>query len=183
MVKFKVNKVEHIFEIKEHQTKAELQGKKVAIRYNENDLDWIMLFDFETDKAICECKASLKVELLINEPQDKKVSNIIKSEAKKKSYHTYLKNTSQGFIDKGLHQENEENLELVHPLSLDKNQVNTKESEDFLELYYNENSISQNEEFKLKNKSIKKIAHSKEVDAHSLLIKKSSCKNSLEPIK
>ncbi|QTE22392.1 DDE-type integrase/transposase/recombinase [Polaribacter cellanae] len=175
MVKFKVNKVQHTFEIKEHQTKAELQGKKVAIRYNENDLDWIMLFDYNTDTAICECKASIKAELLAPEdPKSKEVSNIIKSEAKKKSYHNYLKNQTQKIIDKGLEHENEDNLELVHPLSLQKNQVNTKESEDFLELYYNENGITKDAEYQLTKKPIKTILHSGVKDFEELLIKKSS---------
>ena len=183
MVKIKVNKIQHTYEIKSNEIKLELQGKKVAVRYNENDLDWIMLFDYETDTPICECKASIKIELAGVDHQDEEVLNIIKSEAKKKSYVKHIESETQKIIDKGLNQENLDALELTHPLSLEKNQVNSKESLELLDLYYNENGITQSEELKQTHKPIKKIEHSKLEDAHEvLLVKKSFGKSSLKPI-
>ena len=60
MVKIKVNKIQHTYEIACNETKLKLQNKKVAVRYNEKDLDWVMLFDYKTDLPICECKKSIK---------------------------------------------------------------------------------------------------------------------------
>ncbi|MBP0904172.1 DDE-type integrase/transposase/recombinase [Mariniflexile gromovii] len=183
MVKIKVNKIQHTYEIACNDTKLKLQNKKVAVRYNEKDLDWIMLFDYKTDLPICECKKSIKTQMGHVDLDEAETLKIIKSEAKKKSYKTHIENEVKKVFDKGLNEANLDELELTHPLSLEKNQVNSKESKELLEIFYNENHITKDQE-KLKTiKPIGKIERSNIEDAHDfLLVKKSLGKGSLKPI-
>lgn len=183
MVKIKINKEQHSFEIYDNETKLLLQNKKVAVRYDENDLDWVMLFDYDTDLPICECKTSIKVQLAAVDQDENEVLNIIKSEAKKKSYVKHIEQETNKILDKGLEQNSIKELALTHPLSLQKNQVNSKESKEFLELYHNQNGIYKEDEYDVEHAPIKTIKHSSLEDAHEqLLIKKSLVKGSLKPI-
>ena len=184
MIKFKVNKIEHIYEIADHEIKLQLQNKKVAVRYNENDLDWIMLFDYNTNLPICECKKSIKIQIAKVDQDEKEVLKIIKSEAKKKSYKQHIDSETSKILDKALNDANIDELELTHPLSIAKNQRNDKESEELLELYYSENHISQDEEYKREPKPIGIVRKSDYKDAHDLLLtNKSSKKSSLKPLR
>lgn len=170
MVKITVAQTEHSFEIKEHQVKMQLQNKKVAVRYDEKDLDWIMLFDYERDEPICECKKSIKINMSLADQTPEDIKNLQKVTAKKKSYKNYLERQKQLIIDKGLEQIGEETLELIHPLALDKNKVNSEESKQLLELYFSQNAISEADKQKTEQKTLGEIKHSTTVDTREFLL-------------
>lgn len=140
MVKITVRKVEHSYEIYNHDLKMDLQGQKVIVRYDENDLDRVMLFN-EYDDAICEVKKSVRVSVSKIDETEKTKDNTYKVVAKNKSYSKHIDKYRNEIISKGLESIGKESLELVHPLSLAKNQVNSLESQQLLELYRYQSEI------------------------------------------
>lgn len=101
-------------------------------------------------------------------PED--IKNLQKVTAKKKSYKNYLERQKQLIIDKGLEQIGEETLELIHPLALDKNKVNSEESKQLLELYFSQNAISEADKQKTEQKTLGEIKHSTTVDTREFLL-------------
>lgn len=140
MVKITVRKVEHSYEIYNHDLKMYLQNKKVTVRYDENDLDRVILFD-EFDKVICEVKKSVRVSVAKIDETEQTKDNTYKVVAKNKSYSKHIDKYRNEIISKGLESVGKEALELVHPLSLAKNQINSTESKQLLELYRYQNEI------------------------------------------
>lgn len=140
MVKITVRKTEHVYEIYNHDLKMHLQNQKVIVRYEENDLDRVMLFD-EYDKVICEVKKSIKVSIGKVDTTEKDTKNMYKVVAKNKSYASHIDRYRDDIITKGLESIDKDSLELAHPLSLAKNQVNSLESKQLLELYRYQNEI------------------------------------------
>ncbi|SHH84887.1 integrase catalytic domain-containing protein [Flavobacterium johnsoniae] len=140
MVKITVSKKEYCYEIHNHKHKAMLQDQKVTVRYNEKELDSIMLFD-QHDNVICECKKSLTFNIAEVDRTEEDNLNTYAHVAKNKSYTAYLDGEKQEYIDKALEVVNKKVFDVAHPLSLEKNQINSKESKELLELYYYDNSI------------------------------------------
>jgi transposase InsO family protein len=157
MVKITVRKQEYSFEIYEHKYKMELRDKKVTVRYDEHDLDRVMLFD-EFDVAICECRKSIAVNIASIDRTDTDILNTIKVSAKNKSYENYIENYKQDIVDSGLKSAKQDYLEIVHPLSLEKNQINSEESKHFLEMYTQKERISPKDEEKPVKKELVTIA-------------------------
>ena len=157
MVKITVRKQEYNFEVYNHKNKMQLQGKKVTVRYDEHDLDSVLLFD-EFDVAICECKKSIAVNIGSIDRTDTDVLNTMKVSAKNKSYETYIENYKQDIVESGLKSANKEYLEVAHPLSLEKNQINSEESKHFLEMYTQRERISTDQEEKPVKKELVTIA-------------------------
>ena len=157
MVKITVRKQEYSFEIYDHKYKMELRDKKVTVRYDEHDLDRVMLFD-EFDVAICECRKSIAVNIASIDRTDTDILNTIKVSAKNKSYENYIENYKQDIVDSGLKSAKHDYLEIVHPLSLEKNQINSEESKRFLEMYNQKERISPDQEEPNKYKPIETIA-------------------------
>ncbi len=170
MVKITIDKIQYSYEIQSHQLKLQLQNKKVSVRYDEKDLDWIMLFDYERDEPICECRKSIRINMSLADQTDEDIKNMQKVTAKKKSYKNYIEHQKQMIIDKGLEQIGKEDMDLIHPLALDKNKVNSEESKQLLEMYYTQNAISKAEEQKTEYKTIGKIKHSNLTDAREFLL-------------
>ncbi len=141
MVKITVRKTDYSYEIHHHDLKMRLQNKKVIIRYDENDLDIIMLFD-QYDNVLCECQKSIKVNIATVDRTQADEENTSKVVAKKESYKNHLQKKKASVIDKGLKVVNKDTLNLVHPLSLSKNQINTKESEEFIDEFLRVKGIS-----------------------------------------
>jgi hypothetical protein len=140
MVKITVRKTEHVYEIYNHDLKMHLQNQKVVVRYEENDLDRVMLFD-EYDKVICEAKKSIKVSIGKVDITENDTENMYKVVAKQKSYSSHIDKYRDNIITKGLESIDKDRLELAHPLSLAKNQVNSQESLQLLDLYRYQNEI------------------------------------------
>jgi transposase InsO family protein len=140
MVKITVRKVEHSYEIYNHDLKMYLQNKKVLVRYDENELDRVILFD-EFDKVICEVQKSVRVSVSKIDETEQTKDNTYKVVAKNKSYSNHIDKYRNEIISKGLESVGKETLELVHPLSLAKNQINSIESKQLLELYRYQNEI------------------------------------------
>lgn len=123
MVKIVVNKVEHFYEVKSHKIGAELQGKQVYVRYNEHDLEQIMLFDLRNETVICECKKCLIVPLFELDKTEADADNVFKISAKQKSKRKYLADQKNNTIQSVLNITNKESIDLIHPLSLAKNKL------------------------------------------------------------
>lgn len=185
MVKIKINKVEHVYLIKDHNLKMQLQNTKVAVRYDENAPERIMLFDYEHDTALCECKKEKGAAMteVDKTPGDKSLQI---ATAKKKSYKVHIDKKRKEITDKGLESAGVEELELAHPLALKKNQVNTAESKLFLERYHYEQRITPDDEYKHNGKPIGKIKHSTVEDVRKELfetpIKKATRVASNKPV-
>lgn len=123
MVKIVVDKTEHFYEIKKHKTSTELQGKQVYVRYDEIDLDRIMLFDIDNDIVICECKKALKIATCEVDRTQEDIDNMYKITAKKKSKIKYLAD-EKARIEQGiLEVTKKEVFEGKHPMGLSKNQL------------------------------------------------------------
>jgi transposase InsO family protein len=184
MVKIKVRKTEYVYEIHEHELKAKLQGKQVAVRYDINDLETIMLFDLKHDFPICECKQAVSIHLSVADRTEQDEKNTAIIEAKKKSYKKYLSDAYDEQIDKGLKSVNKDTLDIIHPLSLDKNTVNTKEDA-LHQLFVSQKSIYIDDEEKRDYKTIKTLTRKNiNSDVHESLLqnKKPSMKGSLKVI-
>lgn len=176
MVKITVRKQDYSFEIYEHKYKMELRDKKVTVRYDEHDLDRVMLFD-EFDVAICECKKSIAVNIGSIDRTDTDILNTIKVSAKNKSYENYIENHKQDILESGLKVIKQDYFEVVHPLSLEKNQINSEESKHFLELYTQQERISPDQVEPKKYKPIETITRRTVlVDARDQLVEKSTVK-------
>ena len=159
MVKITIQKVMHHYEIHDHDLKMQLQNIKVTVRYDETDLSWIMLFDYDTDRPICECKKHINVVMTdIDGAEDDKSIQI--AAAKRKSYETHIEKERQKVIDKGLEYAGVDELELAHPLSLKKNQIHTAESKAFINYFNNEHRIAPEVEYRPKAKPIGVMTHS-----------------------
>lgn len=126
VVKITVNKTVHCFEIKSHKQKMQLQGKQVYVRYDENDLESIMLFDIKDETAICECKKSIGVYIESDQPKD----GLMKHSAKVKSYKQEIEKQIQETYKKAF---GDKEFQPIHPLDLGKNQINEQESREFIE--------------------------------------------------
>ena len=134
MVKIVVNKVEHFYEVKSHKIGAELQGKQVYVRYNEHDLEQIMLFDLRNETVICECKKCLIVPLSEVDKTEANADNAFKISAKQKSKRKYLADQKNNTIQAGLEKIGKDSIEIMHPLGLTKNKLT--EAEDLAQQEY-----------------------------------------------
>jgi hypothetical protein len=184
MIKITIQKLDYFFEIYENNLKMKLQNKKVIIRYDENDLDRIMLFD-EFDNAICECKKTIKVNIASVDRTQDDIENTYKAVAKKKSYVNHISNQHQNYVDKGLSIVGKDSLELVHPLSLDKNQINDKESEDFINDFLDRKGISSDKtDQKVSYQPLRTISKKGFIDPEekALQIKEPLTEGSLKPV-
>lgn len=183
MVKIKVRKIEHIYEIHDHDTKMKYQDKKVTVRYDEKDLDSVMLFD-EKDNVICECKKSIRINMGVADRKDEDILNTYKVVAKKKSYDKHINDLKADIMDKGLKVVGKESIGIVHPLSLEKNQINDTESRQFLENFREMNGITPDHEYKENYKTLTTVSQKNTVtDAReTLLEKKPSVKGSLKVV-
>ncbi|MGJ1363449.1 DDE-type integrase/transposase/recombinase [Sphingobacterium spiritivorum] len=134
MVKITVNKIQYAYEIYDNDHKAQLQGKKITVRYDEKDLDTVMLFD-DHDQLICECRKAIRINIGAVDRTDEDIQNTYKVEAKKESYIKHITDYGQGLTDRGLKVIGKEDLDIVDPRSLEKNQVNTQESLAFIDRF------------------------------------------------
>ncbi|AND63643.1 hypothetical protein AX766_04220 [Flavobacterium covae] len=123
MIKIVVNKTIHFFELKDHKLSTELQGKQVFVRYDENDLDSIMLFDLIHERVICECKKAIRIVTGQIDRTDEDLENIYKLTAKQKSKKEYLSTEKEKVIQSALKQVNKDRIDLIHPRSLAKNRL------------------------------------------------------------
>ena len=123
MIKIVVNKVEHFYEVKNHKISTELQDKQVFVRYDETDLERIMLFYLLTETAICECKKSLIIATGQADRTDEDYTNMLKVTAKQKSKKAYLENEKNKVIQSAINITKKESIDLIHPRSLSKNKL------------------------------------------------------------
>lgn len=123
MIKIVVDKVEHYYEVQNHKMSTELQGKQVFVRYDETDLERIMLFDLATETAICECKKSIKIATGHADRTDEDLENMYKVTAKQKSKKQYLETEKNKIIQSAINLTNKESIDLIHPRSLAKNKL------------------------------------------------------------
>lgn len=177
-VKFKINSVMQHYEVHDHDLKMKLQGKEVYVRYDEKDLDEIMLFDFKNEQAICKCKKALSINTARVNRTEEDDLNTMKIVAKKKSYKKHLKDKGDAIIDAGLKAIGTDSLDLIHPLSLDKNQINEEESKAFVEQYLQIFKIAPDQEEKPHKKPLKTIYHSGVSSEYSNMIEKGAKRKS-----
>lgn len=123
MIKIVVDKVENYYEVQNHKMSTELQGKQVFVRYDETDLERIMLFDLATETAICECKKSIKIATGHADRTDEDLENMYKVTAKQKSKKQYLETEKNKIIQSAINLTNKESIDLIHPRSLAKNKL------------------------------------------------------------
>ncbi|MCC4211707.1 DDE-type integrase/transposase/recombinase [Leeuwenhoekiella parthenopeia] len=172
MVKLKYRKTEYCYEIHQHELKATLQGVRVAVRYDPNDLDTVMLFDLEHDTPICECRKAVDIHMSVADRDENEELKTAIIEAKNKSYNNFLKEQTEDIIDKGLRAINKDELEIAHPLSLDKNTVNAEETK-LHNLFLQQKNISKDDEEERNFKPIKVITRKGvNPDAHERLLQK-----------
>lgn len=184
MVKITVRKVEHVYEIYEHDLKMEYQDTKVTVRYDENDLDTVMLFD-DSDRPICECRKSIRINMGLADRTQDDIENTYRSDAKKKSYAKHIEKTRDEIIDKGLKVIGKETMDIADPLALEKNQVNSQESREFMRIFHDMNGITEDEIVDFKPKKPLAVIAQKGVTIdvrEKLLEKKPSEKGSLRVI-
>lgn len=129
MVKIVVKEQEHFFRVKDHEISTRLFGKQVFVRYDEKDLDSVMLFDLETETVICECKKVIMIETGHVDRTDEDNENLYKVSTIQKSNKDYLEKAGNKIVQgvfKGVNA-NKESIETAHPLNLAKNQINDLE--------------------------------------------------------
>lgn len=122
-----VNKQEHFYEIYDHKHSAELQGKQVYVRYDETDLERIMLFDVVNENVICECRASIKIATGYADRTDEDLENMHKVVAKQKSYKNYLETENENTVQDAVKTTKKEVFKGKHPMGLAKNQIHDLE--------------------------------------------------------
>lgn len=157
MIKIVVNKVEHFYEIKKHKISTELQGKQVFVRYDETDLERIMLFDLLTETAICECKKSLLIATGQADRTEEDFENMLKVTAKQKSKKAYLENEKNKVIQSVLNITNKESIDLIHPRGLSKNQLTALDDLEQRELLRKSFNIRLEDEQKQQNEPLQTI--------------------------
>jgi len=123
MVKIVVDKVEHFYEVKDHKISTELQGKRVFVRYDENDLQRIMLFDIEHEQVIGECKKSLKIATAEVDRTPEDLENMYKVTSKNKSKLKYIKDQKAEILEPVFKKVGKESIDLIHPRGLSKNKL------------------------------------------------------------
>ncbi len=146
MVKITVNKVEHSFEIYDHKQKLQLQGKTVYVRYDTDNLDSVMLFDIDNEKALCECKKTHKFHIATDDRTDECNENILIHTAKKKSYKKHIDKQIENIKDKMLDVIGKDKIDLIHPLDADKHIFNDTETQNTLENHRNHFNIKVGQE-------------------------------------
>lgn len=137
MILLTYRKVEYHFEIYDYDLKLKYQGKKLTVRYEESDLSSIHLFEPETNDYICECRAIYKpsVDQVSQTEKDKKA--IIASTAKAKSYDKHIDKRIDESLQKAMDVVGKklEDWQPTDPLSLDKFNVNSLETQQMKEYY------------------------------------------------
>ena len=123
MIKIVVEKVEHFYEVKSHKTSTELQGKQVYVRYDENDLEQILLFDLATESVICECRKSIMIATGHADRTEQDLENMFKVVAKQKSKKAYLENEKNKIIQSVTKITKKDKIDGVHPRGLAKNKL------------------------------------------------------------
>ena len=136
MVKFKINYDYQNFEIYEHDLKLRLQGQKVRVRYNPENLEEIFLFEYETDEFLTRCKPSITVHLGAVHQTEEDIKKMQKHAAKKKSYISYIDREIEAINQKGLAYIGKESYDIISPVEIGKEKLNTKESMDLMAYYY-----------------------------------------------
>ncbi|HFG0564865.1 Mu transposase C-terminal domain-containing protein [Flavobacterium psychrophilum] len=133
-VKITVNKVDHYFKIKDHDLCDKLLGKKVYVRYDVEDLSSVMIFDYPKENALAECKAIKGFNPIENGRTEAETKELFKQVADKKAHKANTERKFNDVMAKGLDAIGKEEIQRIHPLALDKNVGNDKESQDFLEM-------------------------------------------------
>lgn len=123
MIKITVNKIEHFYEVKSHKISTQLQDKQVFVRYDEYDLEQIMLFDLLTETVICECKKSILIATGQADRTKEDFENMLKVTAKQKSKKAYLEKEKNKVIQSAINITKKDSIDLVHPRSLSKNKL------------------------------------------------------------
>lgn len=185
MVKITVNKVAYSYEIYSHKLKAQLQGKPVYVRYDADNLDSVMLFDIETETAICECKSALRFHIATDDRTEENNNNILKHTAKTKSYKKHLEDEAQSVLEKILDVAEKEVFNPVHPLDLKKNHINEKESQDLVEKHLSHFNIP-NDVKEPKHKPLPRIVRNEVIEESyesKVVNKKSSIRSSFKVVK
>lgn len=141
MVKLKVKNKVYTFDVYGTQNKLALNGKTVRIRYDESQMESVAVFDYHTDRFLCECKATVKIVTgAINRTEDDDL-NIYKHSAVNKAFENDLKAIKAEIVDKGLENAGLKELRLPHPLELSKNQINSQESMSLINYYSQINGL------------------------------------------
>ena len=135
MIKIKVKNKEYTFDLHGTQNKLKLNGTTVRVRYDENLLDSVAVFDYHSDEFICECQASVKLVTASVNRTEKDDLNIYKHASENKSFVRDIEKIKTEIIDKGLEEAGLQVLELPHPLQLSKNQINDQESMSMINYY------------------------------------------------
>ncbi|MGB0428389.1 MAG: DDE-type integrase/transposase/recombinase [Flavobacteriales bacterium] len=180
MIHITVKKIKYIYTIYEHELKAEYQGKQVLVRYDENDLSEVMVFD-KSETFLCVAKQTTGVKMSQAERTEEDDLEIMKSVAHKKSYEDYLKREGQKIIDEGLEFIEADELSIAHPLSLDKYQLKTTESKTMIEYFMNQNDLTE-DDVEPVPKTLSVIKHSKTRAYEDIVKQTTNKKGSCEPV-
>lgn len=163
MIKFKVKNKMYTFDIYGTQNKLSLNGKTVRVRYDERQMDTIAIFDYQTDRFICECRATIKIVTGAVSRTEEDNLNIYKHANVNKGFENDIKALKTEIIDKGLEHAGLSTLEIPSILSLSKNQINSQESQDLINYYAQMNSLTPM--YKESNKKpLKVLSHSKNIE-------------------
>jgi transposase InsO family protein len=144
MVVLTIQKFKHHFEIKDHDLKLSLNGQKVTIRYDENDLSSVMLFDAKTDTAICECEQIVNVNIAQVDRTELDEFETLKQTAKKKSFESHIEKEALKIVSTGMQSvgKTTQDFEFQNPLGLAKNQINSQESKEMQDYFLLEKNIN-----------------------------------------
>ncbi|MEI7488315.1 MAG: DDE-type integrase/transposase/recombinase [Chryseobacterium sp.] len=173
MIKIKIKNKEYTFDIHGTHSKLALNGKTVRVRYDENLLDSIAVFDYHTDEFICECRASVKlVTAAINRTEEDDL-NIYKHASENKKFVRDIENMKSEIRDKGLEEAGLQEITLPHPLELSKNQINDQESMSMINYFAMVNNIEP--VYKdVSKKGLVTVRHSKSKDYNDSIKTKTS---------
>lgn len=141
MVQIVVKKQKYYFEIYDHDLKLELNGVTVDVRYDEKDLGTVHLFNQATDEFICECKEIYKPQMSSASQTEKDVQEIINQSAKVKSFKKHVDKSHKEAVAKGIKGHNAESVQLLDPLTTDKYNVNSLESQEMDDIYFDQEGI------------------------------------------
>lgn len=162
MIKIKVKNKTYTYDIADTKTILALNGKTVRVRYDENQMDSVAVFDYQTDRFICECEASVKLVLSSVNRTDEDDLNIFKHTAKNKKFVREVNQIKEEINDKGLEVAGKNEIVLPHLLDLDKNKINDNESKMLIQYFSNMNGLTPMYE-QGNNKPLATITHSKAV--------------------
>ena len=152
-----------------------MNGEKVDVFYDENDLDIIHLFTYERDHWICECRRFEKTRASQVGRDEAGDLAILKHDAKNKSFQKHIKKAFNEMVSKGLKQVKKEELTRIDPITTSKYNVNDLESEAIRQRYLEREGIDDSEMDLLKGQPPMKTYYSndyEEIDFETIKVKR-----------